>query len=116
MIESARRSTRTAPTCSLHKLNAYKEDLSTAQVQPLAELSETHRAIADYYDVPRRLTEVMAALGATKRGHFKKHNLDPLIRTGVVTAPHPNRPNRQNQAYALAEASKVLSAHHVEGD
>ena len=40
-----------------------EEDLSTAQVQPLAELSETHRAITDYCDVPRRLTEVLAVLG-----------------------------------------------------
>ena len=90
-------------------------DLSTAQVEPLAELSETHWAIMDCCDVPRPLTEIMAALDVANRGHFKKHYLDPLIRAGVVAMTHPDRPNRPDQAYVLTEAGAALKARRADG-
>lgn len=98
------------------QVDADRADLSTAQVEPLAELSETHRAIMDYCDVPRRLTDVMATLGAADRGHFKKHHLDPLVRAGVVAVTHPNQPDHPDQAYVLTEAGTALKARHVNGD
>ena len=91
-------------------------NLSTAQVEPLAELSKTHRAIIHYCDVPRRLTEVMAALGFANRGHFKKHHLDPLVSAGVVAVTHPNQPNHPDQAYVLTEAGAALKARQVNGN
>lgn len=54
-------------TAQVHRPPA---DLSTAQVEPLTELSATHRKIMALCDAPRRLTEIMAALGATGRNHY----------------------------------------------
>ena len=50
----------------------------------------------DCRDVPRRPTEIMAAIGGANRGHFKKRNLEPLIRAGVAAATHPDRANHPN--------------------
>ena len=89
-------------------------DPATAQVEPPAELLEAHRAIMDC-DVPRRLTEIITAIGVANRGHFKKRYLEPLVRAGVVAATHPNRPNHPDQTYELTEAGAVLRARYVNG-
>ena len=84
--------------------------MSTAQAEAPAELSATHRAIMDRCDVPRRLTEIMAALDVANRGHFKKHYLDPSIRGGIVAMTHPDRPNHPDQAYVPTDAGAALKA------
>ena len=43
---------------------AQPPSLSTAQAEPLTKLSATHRKIMGFCDTPRRLTEIMDALGA----------------------------------------------------
>ena len=90
-------------------------DLSTAQVEPLTELSATHRKIVALCDVPRRLTEIMAALGVTGRDHFRGHHLNPLIRGGVLRMTHPDRPNHPDQAYVLTDAGAALKARRADG-
>ena len=83
-------------------------DLVTAQAEPLTELSETHRKIVALCDAPRRLTEIMAALGVTGRNHFRKRHLDPLVRAGVLRMTHPDRPRHPDQAYVLTGAGAAL--------
>ena len=83
-------------------------NLVTAQAEPLTELSETHRKIVALCDAPRRLTEIMAALGVTGRNHFRKRHLDPLVRAGVLRMTHPDRPRHPDQAYVLTGAGAAL--------
>ncbi len=45
----------------------------------LTVLSSTQKRIIEFCDTPRRLAEIMDALGAVNRGYFKKHHLDPLL-------------------------------------
>ena len=90
--------------------------LSTAQVEPLTELSATHRKIVEFCDIPRSLTEIMDALGVTNRGYFKKRHLDPLLRGRVLRRTHPDQPNHPRQAYLLTEAGVAIKAHRVDGD
>ena len=90
-------------------------NLVTAQVEPLTELSETHRKIVALCDVPRRLAEIMATLGVTGRNHFRKRHLNPLLRAGVVAMTHPGRPNHPNQAYVLTDAGARLAARRATG-
>ena len=91
-------------------------NLSTAQVEPLTELSETHWAIVKRCDVPRRLTEIMADLGVANRGHFKKHHLDPLIRTGIITMTKPEKPQASDQRYVVTHAGAALKARRAHGN
>lgn len=90
-------------------------DPANAQVEPLAELSEAHRALMDCCATSRRLTEIITAIGVANRGHFKKRYLEPLVRAGVVAATHPNRPNHPDQTYELTEAGAALRARYVNG-
>ena len=90
-------------------------DPATAQVEPPAELLEAHRAIMDCCDVPRRLTEIITAVGVANRGDFKKRHLEPLGRAGVIAATHPNQPNHPDQTYELTEAGAALKARYVNG-
>ena len=90
-------------------------DLSTAQAEAPTELSATHWAIMDCCDVPRRLTEIMAALDVANRGHFKKHYLDLLIRGGIVAMTRPDRPSHPDQAYVLTDAGAALKARRKGG-
>ncbi len=92
-----------------------RTDLSTAQVESLTELSATHRKIMALCDAPRRLTEIMAALGVTGRNHFRQRYLKPLIRAGVVAMTHPGRPNHPDQAYVLTDAGARLKARRADG-
>ena len=91
-------------------------NLSTAQVQPLTELSTTHRKIVQVCEIPRSLTEITNALGLTNRGYFKKHHLDPLLRGGVLRMTHPDQPNHPRQAYVLTETGVDLKSRRVDGD
>ena len=93
-----------------------RANLSTAQVEPLTELSETHWAIAKRCDVPLRLTEIMADLGVANRGHFKKHYLDPLIRTGIVAMMKPEKPQASDQRYVVTNAGAALEARRAHGN
>ena len=56
----------------------------------------------------------MDALGVINRGYFKKHHLDPLVRTGIVAMTNPERPRAANQRYVLTEAGADLKATRVE--
>ena len=107
-----------------HMSTAHVEDrrnMSTAHVErmaetpagrpePLTRLSATHRRIVERCEVPRRLAELMDALGATNRGHFKKRHLDPLIRAGIVTMTNPENPRAPGQRYVLTAAGLALRA------
>ena len=90
-------------------------DLSTAQAEPLTELSATHRKIVAHCDVPRRLAEIMEALGVTGRNHFRRRHLNPLIRGGVLRMTNPDRPNHPDQAYVLTDAGAALKARRADG-
>ena len=97
-----------APNLVTDQAGRPQGNLVTAQAEPLAELSETHRKIVALCDAPRRLTEIMAALGVTGRNHFRKRHLDPLVRAGVLRMTHPDRPRHPDQAYVLTDAGAAL--------
>ena len=88
-------------------------DLSGEQVESLTELSATQWKILEYCDVPRRLAEIMDALGVASRGHFMKHHLDPLVRAGIVAMTNPGKPRASNQRYVVTEAGARLKAHRA---
>ena len=69
-----------------------------------------------FCDTPRRLTEIMDALGATNRGYFKKHHLDPLLANGVLRMTRPDQPNHPEQAYVLTEVGATLRDRHVNAE
>ncbi len=94
----------------------HSNDLSTEQVPSLTELSPIQRKIIDFCDVPRRLAEILEALGVTNRGYFKKHHLDPLIQSGIVTMTNPERPRASNQQYVITEAGAQLKARRMSGE
>ena len=96
--------------------SAQPPSLSTAQAKPLTKLSATHGKIMGFCDTPRRLTEIMDALGAANRGYFKKHHLDPLLADGVLRMTHPGQPNHPEQAYVLTEVGAELRGRHVNAE
>ena len=83
---------------------------STPRVAPIIELSATQRRIVELCDAPRRLGEIMEALGFASRGHFKKHHLDPLVQADVIAMTNPENPRAANQRYVLTEAGAKLKA------
>lgn len=101
-VEQANLSTAQVPEVDKH--------LSTAQVRPLKELTETQWRIVEFCDLPRRLAEIMNYLGLTSRGYFKKHHLDPLLQSGVVGLTNPLNPRASNQKYVLTQAGVSLKA------
>ena len=105
-----------APDLSSAQVRSPSSDLSSAQVEPLTELSTTQWKILGYCDVPRRMTEIMDALGVASRGHFMKHHLDPLIRAGIVAMTNPENPRASNQRYVATDAGADLKARHADGD
>lgn len=87
-----------------------EKDLSTEQVRPLRELTETQWRILELCDLPRRLTEIMNNLGLTNRGYFKEHHLNPLLQSGVIGMTNPLNPRASNQKYVLTQAGVSLKA------
>ena len=81
-------------------------DLSSAQVEPLSELSTTQWKTLEYCGVPRRMTEIMDALGAASQGRF----------TGIVAMTNPENPRASNQRYVATDAGADLKARHADGD
>ena len=90
-------------------------NLVTDQVEPLTELSETHWKIVALCDAPRRLTELMSALGVTGRTHFRRRHLNPLIHAGIVAATNPTKPRASNQRYVVTDAGARLAARRATG-
>jgi len=88
-------------------------DLSTAQVKPLAKLTETQWKIVEFCDLPRRLTEIMGHLGLTNRGYFKEHHLDPLLQSDMVAMTNPGNPRASNQRYVLTETGVKLKVRRI---
>ncbi|MYA24704.1 MAG: AAA family ATPase, partial [Gemmatimonadetes bacterium] len=86
---------------STAQVQPVQSDLSTAQVPPLTELSAIHWKIIDLCDVPRRLADILEALGVTNRGYFKERHLDPLIKSGIVAMTNPEKPRASNQQYVI---------------
>ena len=122
-----------AEDMSTAHVGARSEDMSTAHVEPrpndmstahdrqggvargrqdetLTEPSASQWRIIERCDAPRRLVELMKALGVTNRGHFKKRHLDPLLRAGLVTMTNPDNPRAAGQRYVLTEAGAALKA------
>ena len=93
-----------------------QSDLSTAQVPPLTELSAIHWKIIDLCDVPRRLADILEALGVANRGYFKEHYLNPLIQTGIVEMTNPEKPRASNQQYVITGAGAQLKARRMIGE
>ena len=91
-------------------------DLSTAQVEPLTAMSPTQWSIIELCDAPRRLAEIMEALGVANRGYFRKKHLDPLLRAGIVAMTNPKNPRAANQRYVLTKAGVALKARRVNRD
>ena len=98
------------------QVEGHSNDSSTEQVLPLTELSATHWKIIELCDVPRRLAEILEALGATNRGHFKAHHIGPLIQSGIVEMTNPENPRAPNQRYVLTEVGAKLKARRVNGE
>ena len=103
------------PDLSTAQVKERVKDLSTAQVEPLTKLSAIQWNIVEFCDVPRRLVEIMEALGVANRGYFKENHLDPLLRAGVVAMTNPENPRAANQRYVLTEAGAKLKARRVNG-
>ena len=78
--------------------------------EPLTEPSAFQWRIVERCDAPRRLAELMDALGVSHRGYFKKRHLDPLIRAGLVAMTNPANPRASGQRYVLTEAGAALKA------
>ena len=95
------------------QVHSEQSNLSTAQVPPLTELSEIHWKIIELCDIPRRLSEILTALGVSSRGHFKKHHLDPLILSGIVAMTSPEKPRASNQRYVITDAGAQLKARRM---
>ena len=104
------------PSASADLSTAQPPSLSTAQAEPLARVSATHRKIMRFCDTPRRLTEIMDVLGAANRGYFKKHHIDPLLAKGMLCMTRPDQPNHPEQAYVLTEAGTALRARRVNAE
>ena len=85
------------PDLSTAHVEEHTSDLSSGQVPPLTELSAIHWKIIDLCDMPRRLADILEALGVTTRGCFKKRHLDPLIRSGIVAMTNQEKPRASNQ-------------------
>ena len=98
---------------STAQVQSDQADLSTAQVPRLTALSATHWEIINFCDLPRPLTDILEALGATNRGYFKKHHLDPLIRSGIVAMTNPDNPRAPNQKYVITAAGAELKARQM---
>ncbi len=98
---------------STAQVHSEQSDLSTAQVPPLTELSKTHWEIIELCDVPRRLSEILSALGVSNRGYFKEHHLDPLIQSGIVAMTNPEKPRASNQQYVITDAGAQLKARRI---
>lgn len=104
------------PDLSTAQVEGHSNDLSTAQVSPLTELSAIHWKIIDLCDVPRRLGDILEALGVTNRGYFKKRYLDPLIKLRIVAMTNPEKPRASNQQYVITEAGAQLKARRMSGE
>ena len=78
--------------------------------EPRTEPSALQWRIIERCDAPRRLAELMDALGVVNRGYFKKRHLDPLIRAGLVAMTNPANPRASGQRYVLTEAGAALEA------
>ena len=78
--------------------------------EPLTEPSAFQWRIIERCGAPRRLAELMDALGVVNRGYFKKRHLDPLIRAGLVAMTNPANPRAAGQRYVLTEAGAALEA------
>ena len=104
------------PDLSTAQVEGHSNDLSTAQVPPLTELSAIHWKIIDLCDVPRRLGDILEALGVINRGYFKKRYLDPLIKSGIVAMTNPEKPRASNQQYVITEAGAQLKARRMSGE
>ena len=98
------------------QVEEHSDDLSTAQVPPLTELSAIHWKVIDLCDVPRRLADILEALGVANRGYFKEHYLDPLIQSGIVAMTNPEKPRASNQQYVITEAGAQLKARRMSGE
>ena len=81
----------------------------------MTKLSAIHWKIIELCDVPRRLSEILSALGVTNRGYFKEHHLDPLIQSGIVAMTNPEKPRASNQQYVITEAGAQLKARRMLG-
>ena len=101
------------PDLSTAQVEQHTNDLSSGQVPPLTELSTIHWKVIDLCDVPRRLADILEALGVTTRGYFKKRHLDPLIKSGIVAMTNPLRPRASNQQYVITEAGARLKARRM---
>ena len=87
--------------------------LSTARVGLSTRMTAAQKKIIEFCDTPRRLTEIMYALGVANRGYFKKRHLDPLLAGGVVRMTHPDQPKHPDQAYVLTEAGVALKTRRM---
>ena len=103
------------PDLSTAQVKKHSDDLSTGQLPPLTKLSAIHWKIIELCDVPRRLSEILSALGVTNRGYFKEHHLDPLIQSGIVAMTNPEKPRASNQQYVITEAGAQLKARRMLG-
>ena len=93
-----------------------REDLTTAQPEPLTKLSPNQRKIIEFCDVPRSLAAIMAAVGVSGRWYFRRRHLDPLLRGGVLRMTHPDQPSHPDQAYVLTETGLALKTRRAKGE
>ena len=85
-------------------------DLSGDSAELLTAPSEIQWRIIELCDVPRRLANVMVAIGETDRSHFKRQHVDPLLEGGILRMTIPGKPSAAAQRYVLTEAGAALKA------
>ncbi|MYN66474.1 MAG: AAA family ATPase [Acidobacteria bacterium] len=83
---------------------------SAASAKLLTTLSATQWRIVELCDVPRRLANVMVAIGETDRSLFRTQHVDPLLEAGILRMTIPGKPTAAAQRYVLTEAGAALKA------
>jgi ATP-dependent DNA helicase RecG len=104
---------REGQNLSTAQVGVQESNLSTVQVPLLRELSDTQWHLVDMCEIPRRLADIMTALGVSNCGFFKQHLLDPLIQAGVICMTNPDKPRSSNQKYILTETGAQIRARRL---
>ena len=81
-------------------------------VERLDELSAIQWRIVELCDVPRRLANLMLALGMTDRKRFREQ-IAALIDAGIVRPTNPESPSAANQQYVLTDIGVGLKVGHM---
>jgi ATP-dependent DNA helicase RecG len=74
----------------------------------LTKLTDHQRHILVLCEVPRKQTDMMRTLGLTHRAFFRRMQLEPLMRAGLLRMTRPEQPTHPEQAYVVTEGGLDL--------